>query len=147
MQPWQLGMARRKASGSQPHPALPGPPCSLHSNALPELPPELGRLTECVRLSLYQNRLSGLPAQIGNMSALQVCDGLLLHWSCCPWPAAAAARLLQLAEADAPNELQTLRFWFAGCLLSFLSALTPLPLPSPPLSPPTRRSCGFTATS
>jgi Leucine-rich repeat (LRR) protein len=45
--------------------------CSLHSNQLPSVPPELGRLTECVRLSLYQNRLTTLPPEIGGMTALQ----------------------------------------------------------------------------
>ena len=57
-------------------PPLPGPRLrplrSLHSNQLPELPPELGRLSECVRLSLYQNRLAALPPEIGQLTSLQV---------------------------------------------------------------------------
>ena len=60
---------------STPLPPCPFPllaVCSLHSNALPELPPELGRHTECVRLSLYQNKLTTLPPEIGDMVALQV---------------------------------------------------------------------------
>lgn len=48
------------------------PSYSLHSNELPDIPPELGRLTECVRLSLYQNRLTSLPPEIGQLTALQV---------------------------------------------------------------------------
>ena len=98
----RLGMAAAGQAAHSPPSALPSPPrrcCSLHSNALPELPPELGRLTECVRLSLYQNRLSGLPAEIGDMSALQVreatgcccCRGCCCRGCCPPVVAASAA--------------------------------------------------------
>ncbi len=61
--------------------------CSLHSNELPSLPAEIGRLTECVRLSLYQNRLTTLPPEIGGMTGLQVCFFALM--GC--WAQAAAA--------------------------------------------------------
>lgn len=62
---------------TSPQPPLhdPKPGCSLHSNELPEFPPELGRLSECVRLSLYQNRLTSLPPEIGQLTALQVGAG------------------------------------------------------------------------
>lgn len=65
--PWSPGPRCAQGDGGAPWPW----PRSLHSNELPSVPPELGRLTECVRMSLYQNRLTTLPPEIGGMTALQ----------------------------------------------------------------------------